>query len=94
MQISNRGYLLDIGIIELLQNRDNAGLCPFLWQELTVFNDHDLAGSCQRLKLLTWNNLSVISGWENGVDPAVLFRDFCQTVAKRVNDEFEAVGDL
>ena len=37
----------DIRIIKLLQNRDNGGLCPFSWQEFTVFMRSDLAGSCQ-----------------------------------------------
>ncbi len=38
------------GIIELLQIRDNGGLCPFIWQELRIFQAGYMAGSCQTLK--------------------------------------------
>lgn len=42
----------DIWIIKLLQNGDNGGLCPFVWQDFTVFMRGNMAGSCQWLKLL------------------------------------------
>jgi hypothetical protein len=43
-------------IIKLLQKGDNGGLCPFLWQEFTVFARRDMAGSCQTVKLFVLNS--------------------------------------
>jgi hypothetical protein len=81
-------------IIELLQNRDNGGHCPFMWQEFMVFEREYMAGSCQRLKSFALSGLTNDSAWEKRVHPAVLLGDLCQTMPKRVNDEFEPVGDF
>ena len=83
-----------VGIIELLQIRDNGGQCPFTWQELTVFQRGYMAGSCQRLNLFGLNGLTANFRQRKRVNPAVLLGDLCQSVAKGVNDEFEAVGDV
>ena len=80
--------------MKLLQIRDNGGQCPFSWQEFRVFEKGYMAGSCQRPKLFGLNDLTTNSRLGERVNPAVLLGDLCQSVAKGVNDEFEAVGDL
>src|SRR5687768_9019067 len=46
-QPPSRASKKDICIIKLLQNGDNGGLCPFVWQDFTVFIRGNMAGSCQ-----------------------------------------------
>jgi hypothetical protein len=51
-----------MGIINLLQNRDNGGLCPFNWQEFMIFDRLYMAGSCQLLNPFISNQLQDKSG--------------------------------
>jgi hypothetical protein len=83
-----------LGIIKLLRNLYNGGLCPFCWQEFRVFGASDMAGSCQTIKFFIPLNLAGDLAVATGADLAGLFRDLCQPVAKSVNDQFEAVGNV
>ena len=37
---------LSFVIMKLLQNRDNGGICPFMWHEIRILKIADMAGSC------------------------------------------------
>lgn len=41
----------------MLRNRDNGGLCPFIWQELRVFIREHMAGSCHIFKCFVFFSL-------------------------------------
>ena len=53
-----------------------------------------MAESCQIKKLFVYFDLARKNAEQKQGGPAGLFRDFCQAVAKRVNDEFKAVGNV